>query len=61
MHRVLKPDSLCVSFYGWVQAEKFTPALVIAFGSSGKWGGGGAARNPAVAARDLLLKSNPGT
>jgi DNA modification methylase len=27
MHRVLKTDSFCVCFYGWVHAEKFTAAF----------------------------------
>ena len=26
VHRVLKPDSFCVSFYGWPQADKFIQA-----------------------------------
>ena len=26
MHRVLKPNSLCVSFYGWTQADRFLAA-----------------------------------
>eukprot|EP01037_Dinobryon_pediforme_P017094 gene17094-17284_t len=26
MHRLLKPDSLCVSFYGWQQADRFIEA-----------------------------------
>jgi site-specific DNA-methyltransferase (adenine-specific) len=26
MFRVLKPDSLCVSFYGWTQADRFIAA-----------------------------------
>ena len=26
MHRILKPDKLCVSFYGWSKADRFIAA-----------------------------------